>query len=80
MSTPASCAETGMASPFEGMKIAGDPQKPDKAPEEVCGSFSGDTQERGIPFAHNKAPRFYILVALGQELEEASRCNYGARL
>ena len=38
MSTPASGAATGMASPFEGMKIAGDTQKPDKAPEEVCGA------------------------------------------
>ena len=38
VSTPASGAEIGMASPFEGMKFAGDPQKPGKAPEEVCGT------------------------------------------
>ena len=41
VSVPASGADIGMASPFEGMKIAGDPQKPDKASEEVCGVFFG---------------------------------------
>ena len=41
VSTPASGAEIGTASPFEGMKIAGDPQKPGKAPEEVCGTILG---------------------------------------
>ena len=37
VSAPASGAEAGMASPFEGMKIAGDAQKPDKVPEAVRG-------------------------------------------
>ena len=40
VSAPASGAEIDMASPFKNMKIAGNAQKPDKAPHEVCGLLS----------------------------------------
>ena len=65
VSTPAMGAEIDMASPFEGMKIAGDKEKPDKATQEVCGvthhgdlgvGNKGKTQERVGLLAHNKAP------------------------
>ena len=57
VSTPARGAETGMASPFEGMKIAGDPQKPDKASEEVCWAVLRRYTREDSQFWHTIEPQ-----------------------
>ena len=66
VSRPASGAGAEMASPFEGMKMAGDAQKPDKAPEAVCGATlhlhcalwrRGIEYERSTLLAHDQSPR-----------------------